>query len=259
MDEKVEAFRRILTIMDELREGCPWDRVQTWESLRSLTIEETFELADAIIDNDEDGVSEELGDMLLHLVFYARIGDEKGAFDIVDVITQVCDKLVHRHPHIYGDAKVDTEEEVKQNWEKLKLEEKKNGAQKRVLSGVPRSLPALIKGLRVQEKAGKVGFEWESREDVWKKVEEETGELHEAVQSGDASKQEEEFGDLMFALVNYARYIDVDPEAALEKANRKFIRRFNYVEEQAMDKGRELDGMTLEEMDKLWDEAKTLE
>lgn len=254
MDEKLKAFARILKIMDELREQCPWDRKQTLESLRPLTIEETYELGDAILKSDLKGIKEELGDLMLHLVFYAKIGEEKGAFDIASVINDLCEKLIHRHPHIYGDVKVNSEEDVKQNWEKLKLKEGKTS----VLSGVPDSLPALIKAYRIQDKAAQVKFEWEKIEDVWKKVEEETAELHEVVGTGKQEKIEEEFGDLMFALVNYSRFLKVDPEAALERTNLKFIRRFKYIEEQALKQNKTLNGMNLDEMDAIWNEAKKL-
>lgn len=257
MRNKLESFERLLTIMDELREQCPWDRKQTMESLRNLTIEETYELADAIIDEDLQGVKEELGDIMLHMVFYAKIGDEKGAFDIADVLNGVCDKLVQRHPHIYGDVQVSGEEEVKKNWEQLKLKEGK----KSVLEGVPNSLPALIKALRLQDKSKQVGFEWENREQVWDKVVEEMDELKTAT-SGDGSAKnqqeiEEEFGDLLFSLVNYARFIKVDPETALERTNKKFKSRFEYIEAKAKEQQRDLKSMSLEEMDVLWNEAKT--
>lgn len=252
MDEKLKAFARILKIMDELREQCPWDRKQTLESLRPLTIEETYELGDAILQADMKGIKEELGDLLLHIVFYAKIGEEKGAFDIAHVINDLCEKLISRHPHIYGDVKVNNEEDVKQNWEKLKLKEGK----KSVLGGVPPSLPAMIKAYRIQDKAAQVKFEWENTEDVWKKVKEEEQELLEAVATGRKEKTEEEFGDLLFALVNYSRYLKVDPEAALERTNLKFIRRFKYIEEQAAKNNKALNDMTLEEMDGIWNEAK---
>lgn len=252
MEDKLDAFRRLLVIMDELREGCPWDREQTMQSLRNLTIEETYELADALMDDDLEGVAEELGDLLLHAVFYARIGDERAAFDIADVLHKVCDKLVHRHPHIYGDAVVEDAEAVKQNWEQLKLAEGK----KSVLQGVPTSLPALIKGQRIQEKAAKVGFEWERIDDVWAKVEEEKRELEEAVASGKQARIEAEYGDLLFALVNYGRFLDVEPETALERCNRRFKARFEYIEAQAEVQQRSLKDMTLEDMDALWNQAK---
>ncbi|MCW5909014.1 MAG: nucleoside triphosphate pyrophosphohydrolase [Chitinophagales bacterium] len=256
MQHKLDAFARILKIMDELREQCPWDKKQTLESLRPLTIEETYELGDAILQNDLKGVKEELGDLLLHIVFYAKIGEEKGAFDIGSVINDLCEKLIARHPHIYADVKVNNEEDVKQNWEKLKLKEGKTS----VLSGVPVSLPALIKAYRIQDKAAQVKFEWEHIEDVWKKVEEEIDELKIEVRSRKSEvrsqKIEEEFGDLLFALVNYSRFLKVDPEAALEKANLKFIRRFKFIEERAQQLNKPLKEMTLTEMDSIWNEAK---
>jgi XTP/dITP diphosphohydrolase len=252
-DEKLKAFARVLKIMDELREQCPWDRKQTIETLRILTIEETYELGDAILQKDMKSIKEELGDILLHIVFYAKIGEEQGAFDIAGVINDLCDKLIARHPHIYGDVKVNNEEDVKQNWEKIKLKEGK----KSVLGGVPNSLPALVKAFRIQDKAAQVKFEWKEIGDVWAKVEEETGELRVAIESRDTLKIEEEYGDLLFALVNYARYLKVDPEAALEKTNLKFMRRFKYIEEQAQMAGHRLENMTLAQMDALWDQAKT--
>lgn len=257
LHQKLEAFERILTIMDELREKCPWDKKQTIESLRLLTVEETYELSDAILQNDLKAVKEELGDLLLHIVFYAKIGEEKGVFDVASLIHTLCDKLIARHPHIYGEVKVNNEEDVKKNWEQLKLKE----GRKSVLGGVPVSLPALIKAYRIQEKAAQVKFEWDNIEDVWKKVEEELNELKETLPHSDTSqktseKTEEEFGDLLFALVNYARYLKIDPEAALEKTNLKFIRRFKYIEEQAQKQNRLLTDMTLMEMDELWNRAK---
>lgn len=252
MDEKLKAFARILKIMDELREQCPWDRKQTLESLHPLTIEETYELGDAILQQDMKGIKEELGDLLLHIVFYAKIGEEQQQFDMASVINDLCEKLITRHPHIYGDVKVNNEEEVKQNWEKLKMKEGK----KSVLSGVPVSLPALVKALRIQDKAAQVKFEWENTEEVWQKVKEEQQELEEAVQAGEKKKMEEEYGDLLFALVNYARFIKVDPEAALERTNLKFINRFRYIEEQSEHSNKPLKEMTLAEMDALWNEAK---
>ncbi len=252
-EEKLRAFERLLRIMDELREKCPWDRKQTLESLRHLTIEETYELADAILSGDLDGVREEVGDLLLHMVFYAKIGSEQGAFDIADALHAVCDKLVARHPHIYGDVQVADDEEVKRNWEQLKLREGK----KSLLAGVPNSLPAVVKAYRMQEKAKQVGFEWENAEQVWQKVQEEIAEMRSAVQSGAPLRAvEEEFGDVLFALVNYARFIGVEPEGALERANRKFKRRFEYIEAHAP---RPLAEMTLAEMDALWEAAKTTE
>ncbi len=251
LQRKQTAFGRLLTIMDELREQCPWDKKQTIESLRNLTIEETYELADAIIEGNLADIKEEVGDIMLHLVFYARIASEQGAFDIADALHAVCDKLIHRHPHIYGDIKVKDEAEVKRNWEQLKLAEGK----KSVLQGVPKSLPALVKAYRMQEKTKQVGFEWEDAEQTWAKVTEEIGELREAVlEKHDAAHIEEEFGDVMFSLVNYARFIGVDPETALERVNQKFKRRFEYIENNAP---RPLTDMSLAEMDVLWNEAKT--
>ena len=245
MDPRLSAFARLLDIMDDLRAKCPWDKKQTLESLRPLTIEETYELADAILNNDMDELKGELGDIFLHLVFYAKIASEQGAFDVADVLNAICEKLIHRHPHIYGDVKVENEEDVKRNWEQLKLQEGKTS----VLQGVPVSLPAVVKAWRIQEKAGKVGFEWDDPADVWAKVQEELQELLEAP----ADKKAEEFGDVMFALINYARYIGVDPETALEKTNRKFIRRFQYIEQHAP---APLKDMSLAAMDALWNEAK---
>lgn len=253
--QKLQAFERILKIMNELREQCPWDKKQTLETLRPLTIEETYELSDAIIKGDMKGVKEELGDLLLHIVFYARIGEEKGAFDISTVINDLCEKLIYRHPHIYGDVKVNNDEDVKKNWEQLKMREGK----KSVLGGVPDSLPALIKAYRIQDKAAQVKFEWENTEDVWQKVEEEKKELVEAVKAGSADKMEDEFGDLLFALVNYARFIKIDPETALERTNIKFTRRFKFIEARAEALGKSLNDMSLEEMDTIWNEAKALE
>lgn len=249
LDKKIKAFERLLHIMDDLREKCPWDRKQTFQSLRKLTIEETYELADAILEHDTAGIQEEVGDLLLHMVFYAKIGEEQGAFDIGDALNGICEKLIKRHPHIYGDITVNSEEDVKRNWEQLKLKEGK----KSILQGVPNSLPALIKALRMQEKTKQVGFEWETTEQVWEKVNEELNELQEVVQTDEKEKIEDEFGDVMFALVNYARFLDIDPEAALERTNRKFKRRFEYIEQQAP---KSLDEMTLEEMDDLWNKAK---
>lgn len=252
MDEKLKAFGRILQIMNELREQCPWDRKQTLETLRPLTIEETYELSDAIIKKDLALLKEELGDLLLHIVFYAKIGEEQGAFDMATVINDLCEKLIRRHPHIYGDVQVNNEEDVKQNWEKIKMKE----GRKSVMGGVPESLPALIKAWRVQDKARQVGFEWDNIEDVWRKVEEETQELHEVVKEGNADRIEDEFGDLMFALVNYSRFLNVDPETALERTNQKFLKRFRYIEEVAAAQGKALTDMTLGEMDAIWNEAK---
>ena len=247
---QLEAFARLLKIMDELREQCPWDKKQTMESLRNLTIEETYELADAILDEDMDEIKEEIGDVMLHLVFYSKIADEKGAFDVGTAIHAVCDKLVKRHPHIYGDVKVNGEEDVKKNWEQIKLSEGK----KSVLSGVPRSLPAMVKAYRMQEKTRQVGFEWENSEQVWEKVEEEMGEFKSSLK-GTKEEQEDEFGDILFVLINYARFKGIDPETALERTNRKFKRRFEYIEANAP---RNLNDMSLAEMDTLWDEAKSI-
>ena len=253
LDEKLAAFARLLTIMDELRAQCPWDRKQTMQSLRNLTIEETYELADAILDNDMQEVKEELGDIMLHLVFYAKIAEEKGAFDIAEAIHANCEKLISRHPHIYGDLEVKDEAEVKKNWEQLKLREGK----KSVLGGVPRSLPAMVKAYRMQDKTAQVGFEWTDAEQVWEKVEEEIAEFKEALDTkASVAKREEEFGDVLFSLINYARFTGIDPETALERVNRKFKRRFEYIEAEAP---KALEDMSLEEMDALWNAAKGLE
>jgi len=256
MEEKKAAFERLLIIMDELRERCPWDKKQTMESLRHLTIEETYELADAILDKDMDNIRKELGDLLLHIVFYARIGSETQHFDITQVIHSLCDKLIQRHPHIYGDVKADTEQQVKENWEKIKMKE----GHKSVLAGVPQSLPSVVKASRIQEKARAVGFDWDNQQQVWDKVQEELGELKSEIDSGaPKEKVESEFGDVLFALINYARFIDVNAEDALERTNKKFIRRFQYLEEEARKAGRKLDEMSLQEMDVYWNKAKTLE
>ena len=252
MQEKLKAFGRLLEIMDELREKCPWDKVQTNESLRNLTIEETYELADAILNNDPENIKEELGDLMLHMVFYSKIAEEKGQFGIADVLTTVNEKLIRRHPHIYGTTKVDGEEDVKRNWEKIKQLEGKRS----ILSGVPQSMPALIKAYRMQEKTKQVGFEWENRDQVWEKVEEEMQELKEVIDGNESqTRMEEEFGDVLFSLVNYGRYLGIDPETALEKVNRKFKKRFEYIEEHSP---KQLEDMSLEEMDALWNEAKTI-
>ncbi len=250
MNEKLEAFKELLEIMDTLREKCPWDKVQTIESLRNLTIEETYELADAILDEDYPNIKEEIGDLLLHMVFYSKIAEEKGEFNIADALTSINEKLIRRHPHIYGDVAVNGEEDVKKNWEQIKMEEGK----KSILSGVPRSLPAMVKAYRMQDKTKQVGFEWENKDQVWDKLEEEIGEFKEVVNSSAPKERiEDEFGDILFSLINYARYIGVDPETALEKVNRKFKSRFEYIEANAT---KTLEAMTLEEMDALWDEAK---
>jgi len=246
------AFTRLVNIMNDLREKCPWDRKQTIQSLRQMTIEETYELADAITEKDWPGIREELGDLLLHIVFYAKIGTEQNQFGLTEMIDGICDKLVARHPHIYGDVQVNDEEDVKRNWEKLKLKEGK----KSVLSGVPTSLPATVKAMRLQEKAKQVGFEWENKEQVWEKVEEEIGELKEALESGSLDKTEEEFGDLIFSLINYARFLQLDAENALERTNKKFIHRFTSMEQQALQTGKPLSEMSLTEMDAIWNAIK---
>lgn len=252
MENKAKAFIRLLKIMDELRENCPWDKKQTMQSLRHLTIEETYELADAILDNNLNEVKKELGDLLLHIVFYARIGSETNSFNIEDVINNLCEKLIERHPHIYGDVKVANEEEVKANWEKIKL---KTG-NKSVLEGVPKSLPAMVKATRIQDKAKGVGFDWEKTEQVWEKVKEELNELNEEVIKENTEKIEDEFGDVLFSLINYARFIGVNPEDALEKTNKKFIKRFQYLEQEVKDNGKEISDLNLNELDKIWDKAK---
>jgi XTP/dITP diphosphohydrolase len=250
--DQLKAFDRLLTIMNELREQCPWDKKQTLESLRHLTIEETYELGDAILDQDLEEIKKELGDLLLHIVFYARIGSEKKAFDIADVANEICDKLIRRHPHIYGDTQVDNAEEVKQNWEAIKLKEGK----KSVLEGVPRSLPALVKAGRIQEKVAGAGFDWEQPEQVYEKLEEELGELQSEVLHGKQEKIESEFGDVLFSMVNYARFLNVNPENALERTNKKFSKRFQYLEAKAKEAGKDLQSMSLSEMDTYWEEAK---
>lgn len=252
----MEAFGRILDIMDELREKCPWDREQTMESLRNLTIEETYELADAILEEDMQEIKTELGDLLLHIVFYSKIGDEKQSFDITDVINTVNDKLIFRHPHVFGERKVSGSREVISNWEELKMKE--NNGTKRVLSGVPTSLPALIKAHRIQDKVRAVGFDWADREDVWEKVAEEIEEVRKEIASGEKDRTEKEFGDLLFSIVNAARLYDVEPETALERTNKKFIFRFNHIEEYARSNRKKLKEMTLQEMEELWEEAKGL-
>lgn len=251
-EEQLKAFDRLLTIMDDLREKCPWDRKQTMESLRHLTIEETYELGDAILDNDLEEVKKELGDVLLHIVFYSKIGSETGAFDIADVSNEICDKLISRHPHIYGNVDVENEEDVKRNWESLKLKEGK----KSVLEGVPRSLPAVVKASRIQEKVAGVGFDWENPGQVLEKVKEEWSELHTEIENGNSDKIESEFGDVLFSLINYARFLKVNPENALERTNKKFIKRFQYLESKAKGSGKNLRDMTLAEMDAYWNEAK---
>ena len=249
---QLQAFDRLLTIMDDLREKCPWDQKQTLQSLRHLTIEETYELGDAILDNNLNEVKKELGDLLLHIVFYAKIGSETNDFDITDVCNEICDKLIHRHPHIYSDVVVKDEEEVKQNWEKLKLKEGK----KSVLEGVPKSLPALVKASRIQDKVKGVGFDWEEPHQVWDKVQEEIQEFKVEVAAGNQDKMESEFGDVLFSMINYARFLNINPEDALERTNKKFIKRFQYLESKAQELGKPLMEMTLAEMDVFWEEAK---
>ena len=259
MDPRIEPFARLLEIMDELREKCPWDRVQTFDTLRHLTLEETYELSDSIMEKDLDGIKKELGDLMLHIVFYAKIGSEQNAFDIRDVLESINEKLIRRHPHIYGDVVVKDAGEVRDNWEKIKMTEGRKSA----LGGVPHSLPALVKAYRIQEKASGVGFDWDKASQVWDKVVEELYEFKKEVECAaedcDKVKLEQEFGDLLFALVNYARFIEVNPEDALERTNRKFIRRFQYVEQGALNSGKALHQMSLEEMDVFWNEAKKAE
>ena len=247
-----DSFGRLLDIMDELRAKCPWDKKQTIESLRHLTIEETYELADAIIENDMDGIRKELGDILLHIVFYAKIASESGEFTITDVIDGICDKLIFRHPHVFGDVSVNDAEDVKTNWENLKIREGNTS----ILGGVPKSLPAMVKAHRVQDKARAVGFDWDEREQVWEKIEEELGELKTEISRMDTEKMEAEFGDLLFSIINAARLYGIDPETALERTNKTFIKRFNYLEQQTIKSGRPLTSMTLEEMNVIWEEAK---
>jgi XTP/dITP diphosphohydrolase len=253
-ESQLKAINRLLDIMDDLREKCPWDKKQTLESLRHLTIEETYELADAILDNDLQEIKKELGDVLLHIVFYAKIGSEKNAFDIADVANSICDKLIDRHPHIYGDIKVDNEEDVKRNWEQLKLKEGKTS----VLEGVPKSLPAVVKANRIQDKVAGVGFDWEQPEQVWEKVQEELSELNTEIKKGNKDNIEKEFGDVLFSMINYARFIGVNPENALEKTNKKFINRFQYLEKAAKKEGKQLSEMSLAEMDVYWEASKKL-
>ena len=251
---QLDSFSRLLDIMDDLREKCPWDKKQTLESLRHLTIEETYELGDAILNNDLQEVKKELGDLLLHIVFYAKIGSETNDFDIADVCNEICEKLIFRHPHIYGDVEVADEEEVKRNWEKLKLKEGK----KSVLEGVPKGLPALVKASRIQDKVKGVGFDWEEPHQVWDKVQEELQELQEEVAKGNHDAMESEFGDVLFSLINYARFLKINPEDALERTNKKFIKRFQYLENKAVEMGKSLSDMTLAEMDVFWEEAKKI-
>lgn len=253
MKREADAFVRLLQIMNDLREKCPWDKKQTMQSLRHLTIEEVYELTDAIFDNNSDEVKKELGDILLHIVFYAKIGSETNDFDIADVIDSICEKLIHRHPHIYGEVTVKDEEEVKANWEKLKLKEGK----KSVLEGVPKSLPSMIKAIRIQDKARGVGFDWDNAEQVWEKVKEELNELKTEVDNK-TNKAEDELGDLLFSIINYARFLGINPEDALEKTNKKFIKRFQYLETESAKDGKKMGEMTLEEMDVYWNRAKSL-
>jgi MazG family protein len=252
MNKTAEAFERLVQIMDELREKCPWDRKQTIQSLRQMTLEETYELADAITETDWKSIKEELGDLLLHIVFYSKIASEQNQFTIEDVLNGISKKLIDRHPHIYGDVQVNNDEDVKRNWEKLKLKEGKAS----VLSGIPKTLPALVKAMRLQEKAKQVGFEWENKEQVWEKVKEEEKELQEAIAENDAKMIEEEFGDLVFSLVNFARFLNIDAENALEITNKKFINRFTRMEEKAMASGKNLNDMSLQEMDSIWNQIK---
>ena len=250
--EQLQAIDRLLTIMNELREQCPWDKKQTLQTLRHLTIEENYELGDALLDNDLEEVKKELGDLLLHIVFYAKIGSETNDFDIADVANGICEKLISRHPHIYGDVKVENEEDVKRNWENLKLKEGK----KSVLEGVPKSLPALVKASRIQDKVSGVGFDWEEPHQVFEKLKEELAELQVEVEAKDQEKMEAEFGDVLFSMINYARFLKIDPESALERTNKKFMKRFQYLESKARENNKDLRDMTLREMDVFWEEAK---
>ncbi|WP_294081326.1 nucleoside triphosphate pyrophosphohydrolase [Proteiniphilum sp. UBA5384] len=253
-EQKIEAFERLLDIMDELRAKCPWDREQTNESLRANTIEETYELAEAILNNDNSEIKKELGDLLLHVVFYAKIGEEKDVFDIADVCNALCDKLIFRHPHVFGDQKADSAGMVEQSWEQIKLKEK--GRKQSVLEGVPASLPSLVKAYRIQDKARNAGFDWNQRHDVWDKVKEELGELEVEIEKMDNSRMEAEFGDMLFSIINAARLYKINPDNALERTNRKFIYRFDYMEKKVKEQGRSLNDMTLEEMEMFWQEAK---
>ncbi len=253
-EQQLQAFGRLLDIMDELREKCPWDKKQTFQSLRHLTIEETYELGDAILNNDFDEIKKELGDVLLHIVFYAKIGSETNHFDIADVTNAISEKLIYRHPHIYGDVEVKNEEEVKQNWEQLKLKEGKG--KDSVLEGVPKSLPAMVKANRIQDKVAAVGFDWEKPEQVWEKVQEELAELNTEITKGNTDNIESEFGDVLFSMINYARFINVNPENALERTNKKFINRFQYLETEAKKVNKSLHDMSLEEMDVFWNASK---
>lgn len=251
MDNRLQSFQKLLNIMDELRVKCPWDSKQTFDSLRYLTIEETYELSDAIIDRKYEDIAKELGDLLLHIVFYAKIGEEQNLFDIETVINGICEKLIRRHPHIFSDVQVNSVDDVKENWEKIKLKE----GNKSVLGGVPNSLPAMVKAYRIQEKVRGVGFDWENTEQVWEKVQEEIAEFN-SERNENSEKMEDEFGDILFALINYARFVNVNPEDALEKTNRKFIKRFNFIEQKAQEQGKSLSEMTLAEMDEMWQQSK---
>ncbi len=253
MDKRLEEFKRLLDIMDELREKCPWDSKQTNQSLRTLTLEEAYELVEAVADENDDEIKKELGDLLLHIIFYSKIGEEKGTFDIADVIRGISEKLIFRHPHIFGDVKVSSAKDVEENWERLKLKE---GKKKTVLGGIPRGLPALIKAHRIQDKARGVGFDWDEKEQVWDKVLEEYNELMDEIKSGSKEDVENEFGDFMFSMINAARLYDINPENALERTNKKFIKRFNYLEKRTITQGRDLKTMTLDEMNEIWEESK---
>ncbi len=259
MPEKIVAFERILGIMDKIRKECPWDSVQTNESLRNLTLEEAYELAEAVLQSDSENIKKELGDLFLHIIFYSKIAEEKKQFDIADVINSLAEKLIYRHPHIFGNVEVSGKEDVETNWEKLKLKEKSNGKNKTVLGGIPRSLPAVIKAVRMQEKVRGVGFDWDEKEQVWDKVKEELGEFEAELKAGNDKKAEEEFGDVLFAMINAARLYGINPENALERTNQKFIKRFNYLEKNTLQKGLSLQDMTLEEMEAVWQEAKKYE
>lgn len=252
MDTKLIAFKRLLDIMDELRAGCPWDKEQTFESLRILTIEEVHELSDEIMDNNLEGIKKELGDLMLHLVFYAKIGDEKNAFNIEDVLNSICEKLILRHPHIYSTTKVENSSQVKNNWEKIKMGE----GHVSVLSGVPKHLPSLIKAFRIQEKASGIGFDWDKRSQVWDKVKEELNEFQLEAEAGNNEKMESEFGDILFALVNYARFLNINPDDALEKTNKKFIRRFNFMEQEMLKSSKKFEDLNLDEMNNFWEKSK---
>ena len=254
MDPRLTAFKRLLDIMDDLRAKCPWDKKQTLESLRYLTLEEVYELSDAILSADMEEVKKELGDVMLHLVFYAKIASESNCFDINDVLNGICDKLVHRHPHIYGDVKVASEEEVKANWEKLKLKEGK----KSVMEGVPKSLPAMVKSIRIQEKARGMGFDWDNKQQVWQKVKEEIEEFEIEQKAKDSQKSQEEFGDLLFSLINYSRFVSINPEDALERTNKKFIKRFQYMESQLEKESLKMEDLTLDQLDEYWNKAKSI-